>query len=474
MVLRRDIPLVPAAGIGLGAAAGLLIALLPVQYGLALVLAAGLTIATLIEPVAGLVGGLFLGLLRGHLLVEVPQVPAQLGHLFVALAVASWIGHGLARRDLRISIPPLTLPLLGFLFAGWLSLWSPADLGYGLPELVKWLEVLLALLIVADRVPPRLLPWLIGVLLLIGLFQAGVGLYESAIWRRDMEFFQIGGTGFRRAYGTFGQPNPYAGYISMTLALAVGLLTAVPRRPVAILLGAAILLLGAALVASWSRGGWIGFGAAAVAMAVGLPRRFRWGLALGLLLIAVGLLLYTAGWLPAAITARLSDLSFQIGDIRGVGITDANFALLERLAHWQAALQMWRYNFWAGVGLGCYEPAYPQFALINWPLPLGHAHNIYLNLLAETGLLGLAAYLILWGTVFWRTWQNLRTAQGLARGIALGLLGAWTHLTVHHLFDNLYVNNTHLLIGILFGVLASNPHLPIKRYDYQNQNLFPD
>ena len=30
-------------------------------------------------------------------------------------------------------------------------------------------------------------------------------------------------------------------------------------------------------------------------------------------------------------------------DVRGVGINDANYAVLERLAHWQAALEMWRY-----------------------------------------------------------------------------------------------------------------------------------
>jgi hypothetical protein len=33
-------------------------------------------------------------------------------------------------------------------------------------------------------------------------------------------------------------------------------------------------------------------------------------------------------------------------------------------------------------------------------------------------------------------------------------MGAWTHLAAHNLFDNLYVNNTHLLIGALLGVLT--------------------
>jgi hypothetical protein len=53
-----------------------------------------------------------------------------------------------------------------------------------------------------------------------------------------------------------------------------------------------------------------------------------------------------------------------------------------------------------------------------------------------------------------QTWRALRLHSGWKRGLALGLLGAWTHLSVHHLFDNLYVNNTHLLIGALLGVLA--------------------
>jgi hypothetical protein len=42
----------------------------------------------------------------------------------------------------------------------------------------------------------------------------------------------------------------------------------------------------------------------------------------------------------------------------------------------------------------------------------------------------------------------------MLRGVAIGLLGAWTHLSVHHLLDNLYVNNVHLHVGVLLGILA--------------------
>ena len=207
---------------------------------------------------------------------------------------------------------------------------------------------------------------------------------------------------------------------------------------------------------SWSRGAWLGFGAAASVMAVALPRKARWGLLLVAVLVAGGLGLYGAGLLPTAVTARLTGFAqyVRFEDVRGVGINDANYAVIERLAHWQAALEMLRHDLWTGVGFGGYEPAYRDFALINWPIALGHAHNYYLNVAAETGLVGLAAYLLLWGAIFWQTWRATRHAEGLLRGVAVGLLGAWTHLSVHHLLDNLYVNNVHLHIGVLLGILA--------------------
>ncbi|MFQ6102382.1 MAG: O-antigen ligase family protein [Anaerolineae bacterium] len=514
-------PLITLLALALALAAGLLLIRLTPLGGVLFVGLALVGLATVIEPLAGLAAALFLGPLRAYLRAEVPQVPTQIAHVFVALALAVWLARGLARRDLRIPHPaggqgnrkglPLLLPLLAFLGAALLSLWDAVELPvYGVPELIKWVQILLLFLFVSDHLTVRRLPWLLGALLVTGFFQASMGVWQFGLRGEGPDHFAILGNRFYRAYGTFEQPNPYAGFLGITLSLALGVLWGMltdkgtgeqgdkkrgsvffaplsPCLPVSISPGFLVLLpmtitMGAALAMSWSRGAWLGFGAAVSVMTVALPRKTRWGLLLVAVLVVGGLGLYATGLMPSSVTARLTDFAQDVRfeDVRGVGINDANYAVIERLAHWQAALEMFRYNLWTGVGFGCYEPAYRDFALINWPIALGHAHNYYLNLAAETGLVGLVAYLVLWGAVFWQTWQATRRARGPLRGLAIGLLGTWTHLSVHHLLDNLYVNNVHLHIGVLLGLLAfiiqqTNQQTDqLTDYDHRTQNLCPN
>jgi O-antigen ligase len=165
---------------------------------------------------------------------------------------------------------------------------------------------------------------------------------------------------------------------------------------------------------------------------------------------------------PPSIVQRFSDFVPYLGvaDVRGVEVTDANFAVLERMAHWQAALSMWTENPWLGVGIGNYEPVYPGYALPLWPLPLGHAHNYYLNIAAETGVLGLAAYLILWLAALVGAWRAARRASGWYWGVALGVLGVLVHLSVHNFFDNLFVHSMYLQVAILLGIRTADQRHP--------------
>ncbi len=208
---------------------------------------------------------------------------------------------------------------------------------------------------------------------------------------------------------------------------------------------------------SVSRGAWLAFAASLGVMAFALPRKTSYGLALIGVGAALGVFLWTTGRVPASIVARINSFTqetFAINDVRGVTITTENYAVIERLAHWQAAVNMATANPVLGVGFGNYEAAYPAYSLMNWELALGHAHNYYLNVLAETGMIGLLSYLGLWVMIGWITWRARRHPDQLSRFTAVGLLGTWVYLTVHSFTDNLWVNNVFMHMGVMLGILA--------------------
>ena len=487
---RRDVApawAIPAALALLGAAWGILLTRLSLWDGLLLTTLGFILVGSLWEPLVGVGAALFLGPLQAWLRMELPEIPAFIGQIVFVLTVAIWIGRGLLHRDIHIPLPPLLLPLLGFMAVTLLSLWQPADARAGLLEWGKWGQSVVMFLLVYDRLRgaegKRRVLLVVALLAGVAVFQALVGLWQFGLSDDLPEHFAINER-YYRAYGTFEQPNPYAGFLGLTGALLAGLALAsvwdwlaritdhesrIMNHESRIthhvlrftnfkfgLLLFALVAVAAGVLASWSRGGWMGFAAAIFAIAIFLPRRSGWGLVLAVVIVVGGLGLYAAGWLPASIASRLTGfLEYtRFEDVRGVGINDANYAVIERMAHWQAALSMWRERFWLGVGFGCYEAAYPAHRLINWPFALGHAHNYYLNLLAETGILGLGAYLVLLGSIFISLWHASRRTTGWVRALALGLVGAWMHFTVHNLVDNILVNNVHLHLGVLLALSA--------------------
>ena len=158
--------------------------------------------------------------------------------------------------------------------------------------------------------------------------------------------------------------------------------------------------------------------------------------------------------------ARLQDIPayFGLTDIVNQPVNDDNFAVIERVAHWVAAIRMWEKAPWLGVGPGNYATVYPSVHLPRWTEALGHAHNIYLNTLAETGIVGLGAYLLLWITITGWVWQRFQQAlqrqQAWNAALALGVLGVIGHLSVHNIFDNLFVQGMYLQMGLWLAVLS--------------------
>ena len=444
---------------------------LPILFPGALITACLLLIPR--TPLAMLVILLTLSPLRALMATELRfTLPLDIGQFLLLLYLGVWLTHRIRlRKPILVLQPnPVLFAIAGLTAVFAIGAWTSASLGNWLNEWLKWM--LMALIVwqlsLSDGANWR---WLIFAVLISAVANALVGLYI---------FF--GGSGadhlvilgrFFRAFGTFGQPNPFGGFMGIVLPISIMggfshcIATArscLSGKPVERLnlvalacYGLACIVIAAGLIASWSRGAWLGTAVALLVMLVALPRRLINGI---IITIGIGLLfvgLWFAGLLPGAIVSRLTTAAtdlIKISDVRGVNISPVNYAVVERLAHWQAAVDMAHDRPLFGVGLGSYEAVYDDYRLVNWEAPLGHAHNLYLNMLAETGIIGLAAFLAFWLLIFTLTWRCRRHPDLFSRSIAIGLLGCWTYIAVHSLFDNLYVNNLFFHIGVLLSVLA--------------------
>lgn len=471
VVLQRDTLSVVGAGLFLLALAYAL-ATLPLTYAGLLVAGGTLVLLVLLRPVWGLYLLPFLvpfGNLR-----EIALGPATIGgtEALLALVIGAWVARGIARREIRLQSPPLLVPLTLFLGALLISVLGALSLSAGLKELIKWGEVATLFVIAWHEMERRDALIVVLAMLAAGSLAALHGIYQAVLRiGPDGFLFPLAGRLWLRAYGTFAQPNPYAGYLGLTLPLAYGLLIAGPGSPPAsgkdrhslFSTGAVMLYAGGAgglmlvaMLLSLSRGAWIGAAVAAFAVSVLLSRRAA---VVSAVVAVAGALFVALGGidvLPAALRQRATDFVPYVGqlDVRGVEITDQNFAVIERLAHWQAGIGMFADNPWLGVGIGNYAAVYPAYSVPPWDDALGHAHNIYINFAAETGLVGLVAYLLFWAAAFLLTWQAVRSTAGLWRGIAIGCLGVFVHLAAHNFFDNLYVHGMYLQIALLFAVVA--------------------
>jgi O-antigen ligase len=465
---------------------GLALALLPLPWVAFAVLGLAVVAVTLVRPEVALYLLCF-SIPFGSLL-EVGiggEITVGASEGLIALAAAAWLAHTMAWRT-GAGWPRLTVPFLLFLGAAGLSLLNVAHVPLSFKETAKWIEFLVVLVIVVNVCDSG---WrdgfggcngytqsqlLVACLLLAGIAQAVLGGYQF-LTRSGPESFAIGR--FIRAYGTFEQPNPYAGYLGLTAPLALSLTLLSTTRSRVEDSGAArgsslsdvpgwlrwlalssFVATSVGIGMSASRGGWLAFGVAFVFVNVGQSRRGAVVFVGAILLALLTGLLSGFRSLPVGITQRLTSFLPFVGvtDVGSIEVTDANYASLERLAFWRVALDMWRDHPLLGVGFGNYQAVYARYALPKWRMALGHAHNYYLNIAAETGLIGLLAYLMLWGAAFWQTIQASLRAQGrYARAIALGALGVLVHVSVHNVVDNLWVHNMYIQVAIVLGLVQS-------------------
>jgi len=387
---------------------------------------------------------------------------------------------------------PLFRSLLAYIGVMIFTIVLATDFGEAISETIKWVQVLIIIWLARQMLTREQAYWVMIALVAAGVTQAIYGLYQF-VNRIGPPWFLILDNRFMRASGSFGQPNPFGGYLGLCLPVMVSLSfwswvnylktsneifrdrwqRRDPQLLWLLLSVTATLLTSAALFASWSRGGWLG-AVVAITIVILLYRNILPDILSTMrsnriteivrnfvLIPFAGLLaLYSfrPDLIPEAISERLQDIPTYLGlnSVFNIQLSATNWAVMERMAHWIAAIRMWASSPIFGVGPGNYAAVYPEVRMPMWHDPLGHAHNIYLNVMAETGIVGLVIYLALWISIIRWALRQLREESPTSWRAALliGVLGVIGHLSTHNFFDNLFVQGMYLHIGLWLAVLT--------------------
>ena len=313
-----------------------------------------------------------------------PSKSVTLVKLLGLLLFAAWLLRALANRD-PLRLPAVLLPtvLLGAVVA--LSLIVSPDPAAGMLDFLRYALFIVFFFLVVQLTETR--EQVERILRTFVLSAAA-----AALWAL-YQFFLLGES---RAGGPISDPNDFAYVMACVLPFAAHLLAT--ERSRRWLWAICFLALCAAVLATLSRGALVGLAALAV-----------WGVVTRR--IPLGGVLAGAAALIAVIAVAFAISAPQLNDrLAGKGrVADANVA--SRQALWEGALRMAGDRPLLGVGPGRFGAEAPVYVR-NSPLDIKDpvVHNSYLHVLAETGVLGLAAFV----AFLFSTWRLLVRARGRA------------------------------------------------------------
>ncbi|MGH9732385.1 MAG: O-antigen ligase family protein [Candidatus Acidiferrales bacterium] len=247
-------------------------------------------------------------------------------------------------------------------------------------------------------------------------------------------------------FGPFVDRDHFAGFVELTAPLGLAMLfngTWRGEKAALVALFTAVPI--AALVLCGSRGGIVGLAFASLFLIFVLRRPnigIRQLFAFASLMILCGAFVF---WFGASATMQ-----------RFETLTANSISRDQRVSMDRDTWRIFLDHYSTGTGLGTLETVFPQYETNYTGRVVDHAHNDYLELLAETGviggLLGLAFIVLLFRQGLAN--PNSRKCQS-DRAFYAGALAACTALLVHSFIDfNLHVPANALLF-LLLGALAS-------------------
>jgi len=392
--------------------------------------------------------------------------------ILVPVLFLLWLTKSLARKKMWIPNKAEMWLVISFIFLATLSLYLGRDASAGFRKLLYFLTIIPVFFVAAEMLREEI--WrrrTIAAIIFSGAIAAAVGLFQFLfsfftgvgksvkIWESLAPYFlgnsfgkivaansswlvNVGGETRLRAFGFFPDPHNFAFFVNLCLFAGLGYLFSRGKITSKIWIGAAVVLMILAIGISFSRGAYLGLLAGGLFFAgVFLKRSGVLGKAI-VAAAAIFVLIFIFN--SNIITQRL---------VSSFNLKEGSNA--ERYKNWVQAADMIRDYPLGGVGLGNYARTVDSMAENRSSI---YAHNLFLDIAAETGILNAIVFLCL---VLFSVWRCIRNGSMLNLGLAAGLVA----FSVHSIFDTALYSPQVLTMFLIIVALGMNENEKLK-----NQN----
>jgi putative inorganic carbon (HCO3(-)) transporter len=369
---------------------------------------------------------------------RIGPLPTTLLEVFIGITVLLWAAGRYRSRDWNVARTWLEIPMALLLIAGLVGIVvSPDHVGALGIYRAYFIEPVVLFYVAVDllRTPGDFRTVLGGFLAGTTVFAIlNLGAWAIALATTKLVDIDLGNA----PKALYTSPNSVAMFLepAVTLAAAFALYADNRRDRTAALICLPFLL--GSVVATLSRAGLLTLAVLALVVVVTMRRRgLRLGLLAALVVGGVAILQIPA---VALRMAHQFDPSYPYNTFEG------------RLQIWSDTLHMLRDHPIFGAGLRAYAIVMRPYVTTHTGLPELYAHNIFLSMWAELGLLGLVAFAALLGMLLWRGWSSFWKVEGFAKPLLWGTSAAFVAILVHGLFDTPYYGND---LSVEFWILAA-------------------
>lgn len=346
---------------------------------------------------------------------------------------------------------PLNLPLFIYLFICIISIFMSSNPKISTRTFFsKTLQDVAFFFVVAETLSSkRRLKNILSILFLSSLVLGIDGLYQY-FTRKD--FLRNRPLTFSRIYASFVTANAFGCYLTMVIPFLISRFFSKFRIKVfRFIYFALFILLFICLLLTASRGAWLAFLTSGLFMSI-------WLRGLNVFLIVLGIfVLITHIFYPSFVKEKLIKF-FVFSDTSSI----------ERKFIWQTGWKMFVSRPLIGVGLGTFMFNFKKFIANDYKYAASYAHNCYLQMASEIGLIGLAAFLLILASFFHSGIKALNTHEKkFSWYVLLASLAAISGYCVHMAVDTILYS---LDLGMLFWLVLGIGVAALKNIEADSKN----